>query len=176
MRCCWSRTIRHIIKSANRANPTVRIGKLARKGCRNSQMAHTSPAVRAREPKTRLVSARDAARVCSAVHRDSRPKRRKGGAASAAHRLNSGRCPAAHCGVRGWRSGRLPPWPRMPRTWRRRLQRAPAARRRRSARGRESRRLASTARSREDRARARGLADTAASRSPSRLPFRRGAR
>ena len=62
---------------------------------------HTSPAVRAREPKTRLVSARDAARVCSAVHRDSRPKRRAGGAASAAHRLNSGRCPAAHGGVRG---------------------------------------------------------------------------
>jgi len=62
---------------------------------------HTSPAVRAREPKTRLVSARDAARVCSAVHRDSRPKRRAAGAASAAHRLNSGRCPAAHGGVRG---------------------------------------------------------------------------
>ena len=57
----------------------------------------------------RRVSCRRVTQPVCTVHRDSRPTHRAPGAASAARRTVRISGPAAHGGVRGWRSGRLPP-------------------------------------------------------------------
>ena len=92
----------------------------------------------------RRVSCRRVTQPVCTVHRDSRPTHRAPGAASAARRTVRISGPAAHGGVRGVALGSAAAVraPRMPRTWRRRLPRAPAARRR-PARGRDERVTAS---------------------------------